>query len=220
MGLRGEDMSKQDRQGARTAADLERRYSFGKSFAEVLGIATDARDRADTIESRLHNEIMEQMTAITRDTEQTIISALESYAEISDMEELRSTVSSQLSVMAERIALNFESSLMQISEVDGDLQTVVEELQKHFEFSANGLVIKAGDHDMKLLLDNDVVAFYKGDIDPDDPAVNRRGYWDGDSFHIGNIYIDVDEVAQLGNYGFVPFDDGEVDGLDLVRVGG
>lgn len=213
-------MSKQDRQGARTAADLERRYSFGKSFAEVLGIATGARDRADTIESRLHNEIMEQMTAITRDTEQTIISALESYAEISDMEELRSTVSSQLSVMAERIALNFESSLMQISEVDGDLQTVVEELQKHFEFTANGLVIKAGDHDLKLLLDNDVVAFYKGDIDPDDPAVNRRGYWDGGSFHIGNIYIDVDEVAQLGNYGFVPFDDGDTDGLDLVRVGG
>lgn len=213
-------MSKQDRQGARTAADLERRYSFGKTFAEVLGIASDTRDQVSAIESKLRGAVLEQVTAITRDTEQTIISALESYAEISDMEELRSTVSSQLSVMAERIALNFETSLLQITELDGDIQTVVEELQKHFEFSAGGLVIKAGDHDMKLLLDNDVVAFYKGDIDPDDPAVNRRGYWDGDSFHIGNIYIDVDEVAQLGNYGFVPFDDGDTDGLDLVRVGG
>jgi hypothetical protein len=212
-------MSKQDRQGARTPADLERRYSFGKTFAEALGIASDTRDQVSVIESRLRSAVMEQVTAITRDTEQIILSALESYAETTDLDELKSMVESELSVMAERITMNFETTVTQISEVDGDLQTVVEELNKHFEFSVNGLVIKAGDHDMKLLLDNDVVAFYKGDIDPADPAVNRRGYWDGDSFHIGNIYIDVDEVAQLGNYGFVPFDDGESDGLDLVRVG-
>lgn len=213
-------MSKQDRQGARTAADLERRYNFGRTFAQVLGVATDTRDQVAVIESSLLSAVMEQLTAVSRDTEQIILSALESYAETADLEELKTTVSSQLSVMAERITMSFETAAQQISEVDGDLQTVVEELQKHFEFSAGGLVIKAGDHDMKLLLDNDVVAFYQGDIDPENPAVNRRGYWDGDSFHIGNIYIDVDEVAQLGNYGFVPYDDGDTDGLDLVRVGG
>lgn len=40
-------MSKQDRQGVRTPADLEMKYNFGKSFAEVMGIANDARDAAD-----------------------------------------------------------------------------------------------------------------------------------------------------------------------------
>lgn len=40
-------MSKQDRQGARTPADLERKYSFGKSFAEVMGLAKDAQDAAE-----------------------------------------------------------------------------------------------------------------------------------------------------------------------------
>jgi hypothetical protein len=40
-------MSKQDRQGARTPADLEYRYAFGKNFAEVMGIATDARNHAE-----------------------------------------------------------------------------------------------------------------------------------------------------------------------------
>lgn len=40
-------MSKQDRQGVRTATDLEQKYSFGKSFAEVMGIANDARDKAE-----------------------------------------------------------------------------------------------------------------------------------------------------------------------------
>ena len=39
-------VSKQDRVGARTAADLERKYGFGKQFAEIMGVATDARDAA------------------------------------------------------------------------------------------------------------------------------------------------------------------------------
>lgn len=38
---------KQDRQPARTVPDLERKYNFGKSFAEILGIATDARKFAE-----------------------------------------------------------------------------------------------------------------------------------------------------------------------------
>jgi len=43
--------AKQDRQGARTVSDLERKYNFGKNFAEVLGIATDARDAAENAQS-------------------------------------------------------------------------------------------------------------------------------------------------------------------------
>lgn len=39
-------MSKQDKIAPRTPADLERRYNFDKSFAEVMGIATDARNEA------------------------------------------------------------------------------------------------------------------------------------------------------------------------------
>ena len=39
-------MSKQDRQGVRQASDLEQKYSFGKTFAEIMGIATDAQKKA------------------------------------------------------------------------------------------------------------------------------------------------------------------------------
>lgn len=38
--------SKMDLHGARTATDIERKYNFGKSFAEVMGIATDAQNLA------------------------------------------------------------------------------------------------------------------------------------------------------------------------------
>ena len=40
-------MSKQDRQGARTVADLERRLNTRKTFAEAMGLAKDAKKVAD-----------------------------------------------------------------------------------------------------------------------------------------------------------------------------
>lgn len=38
--------AKQDGVSARTPADLERKYNFGKTFAEVMGYATDAQEAA------------------------------------------------------------------------------------------------------------------------------------------------------------------------------
>ena len=52
-------MSKQDRQGARTAADIESRYNFRKSFSEVMGIAEDARkiaEQASVLDEKLTSE--------------------------------------------------------------------------------------------------------------------------------------------------------------------
>ena len=40
-------MSKQDRQAPRTPAALEQKYQFGKSFAEMFGLVTDAQNAAD-----------------------------------------------------------------------------------------------------------------------------------------------------------------------------
>jgi hypothetical protein len=63
-------MSKQDKQGVRTAAELERKYNIGKSFAEVIGIATDAQQAADEaaagvdgLDEKLdHTEIFNRLT--------------------------------------------------------------------------------------------------------------------------------------------------------------
>jgi hypothetical protein len=42
-------MSKQDRQGVRTASDLESKYKFGKTFAEVFGLAEEAQKTANDV---------------------------------------------------------------------------------------------------------------------------------------------------------------------------
>lgn len=63
-------MSKQDRQGVRTAADLEQKYKFNERFAELLGIATDAREKVEETESTLREEMTEQYTNLSRTTGQ------------------------------------------------------------------------------------------------------------------------------------------------------
>ena len=203
--------TKQDRQGVRTAPELERKYSFGKTFAELLGLINDNRDRVDSVESSVYDEITQMATSITRDAEQIVLAALASYSKKTELEDFEKSVVAELAVMAEKISMTFESLTTEITNVDGDLQTIIEELEKHFEFAVNGLTIKAGANSMQLVLDNDVIQFIKNG--------QQFGWWDGVNFHTGNIFVDVDEVAQFGNYGFVPYDDGETDGLDLVRVG-
>lgn len=222
MGLRGAnapfsfgeviEMSKQDRQGARTTVDLERRYNLGgidKRFSEVLGISDDMRESVDLIVSVLRSEFEEQVTSLTRDTERIILSALESKVETSDYEQLQQTVQSELSVMAERISLSFDTATSRVTEVDGQLQTVIDELSKHFDFTADGLTIRAGENAMNLKLDNDVIRFEKNG--------QEFGWWDGVDFHTGNIVVSLNERAQFGNFAFVPRSNGS---LDFLKVGG
>ena len=59
-------MCKQDRQGARTVADLERRHSFGKKFSEIMGISTEANEKAEEVAEKFkgltHKEIFNLLT--------------------------------------------------------------------------------------------------------------------------------------------------------------
>lgn len=200
---------KQDRQGVRTAKDLEQKYQFGKQFAELMGIAMDARESVDSLASTLRNEMLEQVTSITRDTERIVLAALEDYTLTTDTEKLEQTISSELSIMADRITASFESATQQITEVDGEVRAVSEELQKHFEFSVDGLTIKAGENAMNLVLDNDMIRFVKNG--------QEFGWWDGVDFHTGNIVVEVNERAQFGDFAFIPRTNGS---LDFLKVGG
>lgn len=205
-------MSKQDRQGVRTPADLERKYnlgSMGKNFSEMLGVSLGMRLSVDAIKSELRSEFEQQITSLTRDTERIILAALDSYVETGELDEFRQTVQSELTVMADKITMDFTTTTEQLNEVNGALQAMAEELYKHFEFSQDGLTIRAGENAMNLVLDNDVIRFEKNG--------EQFGWWDGVDFHTGNIVVSLNERAQFGNYAFVPRSDGS---LDFLKVGG
>lgn len=162
----------------------------------------------DSTTESLHQTILEQSTSVLNNAEAIIMNALERYVETSNYEEFRQTVASELEVMADQISMNFTATTEQITNVNGDLQAVVENLTKHFEFSVDGLVIKGGENSMNLLLDNDLIRFMKNG--------QQFGWWDGVDFHTGNIVVDVDERAQFGNFAFVPRSNGS---LSFLKVG-
>lgn len=59
--------SKQDRAAPRTVADIERKYNFGKSFAEVIGMINDTREEVDEAYSEL-SDVKEQTSSLSRTT--------------------------------------------------------------------------------------------------------------------------------------------------------
>jgi hypothetical protein len=172
-------------------------------------ISTDFDEKIGTSIGGIQNTILEQRTLITSDCQNIIMAALESYVETGDYSKFQETVSSQLSIMADQIEMNFTTTTESIKDVGGDLQAEITERKKYINFSENGITIGSGENAMTLELDNDMIKFKKNNI--------QFGWWDGIDFHTGNIVVDVDEKAQFGNFAFIPRSDGS---LMFLKVGG
>jgi hypothetical protein len=223
-------MSKQDRQGVRTATDLEQKYNFGKTFAELMGVATDARESVDSLASVLRDEVDERASSIARSVSEIKLTVESDYSLKSELDEYKKSAETTFVQTDSEIIIGIESSIEGVQEGVGAIN---EKLQKHFEFGDTGLIIKAGiegddegddgtgdttvPQNAILRLDNGIIAFYVGEFVPDDPEINRRSWWDKDNFNVGNIVVNLDERAQFGNFAFIPREGGS---LDFLKVGG
>lgn len=192
--------AKQDRQGVRTASELERKYNFGQKFAEIMGIATDARDSVDQVESTLRGEMADQITSITRNTEQILMSALQSYVETADYEEFQETMKSELAVLASEISMKFTTLTDRLTTVEGDTVEKFTEIYKHISFDADGITIGSSENAIRMNLDNDQLVFSKNGIE-----IVRL---DIDNFTPVNVYIKAGGRLRLGNFAWDVFEDG------------
>jgi hypothetical protein len=156
-------MSKQDRQGVRTASDLERKYQFDKQFAEIMGINLDTQKSVEELGSNLRNEIQEQSTSMTRTAEAMIITALEKYVETEDLEEFRKTIQTELGVWADGIVGRVTATEEAVNAVDSDLQDKFNTITKYFTFTIDGLTIGQVDNPYKIVIDNDDITIYSGE---------------------------------------------------------
>lgn len=141
--------AKQDRSYARTAQDIERKYSFGKTFGEMLGLINDNRDKVDSVESELRDEIKEQTTALRRDSREIVLEAEErltqSIADVSNsVADLSSKVEMKLDAEAVRVEIEKEIS-------DGVDRVVT---KTGYVFNEDGLSISKEGEEIKNKLDN------------------------------------------------------------------
>ena len=191
--------AKQDRQGARTVSDLERRYNFGKQFAEIMGVAQDARLAVDATASEIRAEVKQEVSSLTRTTD-SITATVEKTEQ--DVEALQ-TSSAALQLTANKLLVSVDS-------VQADLADQTKEigsLSKHFVFAENGLSILNNSTGMGILVSEEEVAFSGGHdpttvITPNEmQTTNQR----------------VLERLDLGNYAFIPRSNGN---LSLRWTGG
>lgn len=153
-------MSKQDRQGVRTAAELERKYQYEQRFAEVMGVSLDTQKIMAQVVSNLSSELLEQMTSLTRDTKALIVAALESYVESDDLAEFQRSLKTEFEVWAEGIVGRITATEEEIQKVDSDLQEKYNTIVKYFTFDINGLTIGQVDNPNKVVIDNDDITIY------------------------------------------------------------
>ncbi len=200
--------TKQDRVYPRTAAELDRSYQFGKTFAKMFGMIEDSRDHVDKVESSIRSEITKQVTTLSRDTERIIMSALETYVQTGELEEYQKTVETELQILADKILMNFTTTTEQISEVDGDFQTKYAEIKKYISFEGGNITLGSSESAITLVIANERISFRKNGAE--------FGSWDGNNFYTGNIVVKVNERAQYGGFAFVPRSDRS---LMFVKVG-
>lgn len=126
---------KQDRTYARTAQDIERKYSFGKSFAEMLGLINDTRDDVDSVESMLTDKEKAKTTALWRNTEEIVMEA---------KEELTSEV--QMKLDADDVSIVIQQQL-----TEGVDEVVT---KTGYVFGADGLNISKSGEAIENLIDH------------------------------------------------------------------
>ena len=169
-----------------------------------------AQDLLENVEA-LNGTLEEQKTSILQTVEGLILEAGETYAKSSDYEGFKTTVEAQLKVLADEISLNFSTTTQSVSALNEDTQSKFEKLYKHIKFSGEtAITIGSGDSAITLEIDNETgIIFKRNGV--------QFGHWDGENFYTGNIIIEVNERAQLGNFAFVPRSDGS---LSFLKVGG
>lgn len=145
--------SKQDRTYARTAQDIERKYQFGKTFAEMLGLINDNRDKVDSVESELRDEITEQSTLLKRDTEQIVMQATETVK--TELTDSITDVSDSVSELSSKVEMKLDAEAVNII-VEQEIAKGVDrvETKTGYTFDSDGLSISKSGEEMSNLLDN------------------------------------------------------------------
>lgn len=179
---------KQDRTVPRTATDLERKYNFGKTFAEFIGLINESRDKVDAVESKLTNEITTQSTLLKRDTEQIVMQATQTVkTELGDsINEVKKQVEAKLDAEAVTLAVR--------SEVSSGI-----ELETGYRFDTNGLQISKSGEEISNLLDHTGMYVKRGDDDI--LTANSKGV---DALKLQSAYLTIgkgDGRSRFEDYG-------------------
>lgn len=147
---------KQDRAAPRTVADIERKYNFGKSFAEIMGLIDDTRNEVDSAYSALRNEVVEQSTELWRSTSEIVAKATETVEQVEkNVNESLEGVNDSISTLTSTVETKMTAEQVSIT-VQQEIAKGVDRVETStgYVFDSEGLKINKTGSGMSNLLDN------------------------------------------------------------------
>ncbi len=139
----GNMSEKHDRGYARTAQDIENKYAFGKTFADMLRLINENRDKVNSAESSLRDEISKTSTELRRNTEEVVVQAKK---EIMD---------GAIANLQSQVEMKLDTSQVSI-EVQKQLENGVDKVitKTGYVFDDEGMNISKSDSAIKNKIDN------------------------------------------------------------------
>ena len=103
----------------------------------------------------------------------------------------------------------FETINAAIAEVDGKQQSNYSNILKYIRFTDGNIILGESGNAVTLTLENDKISFKQNGV--------VVAYLSDDKLYINNAEVKAGGTLQLGNFAFVPRDDGS---LSFLKVGG
>lgn len=139
-------MSKQDRQGVRTAADLERKYNFerlNRSANQVMNISAETREAISKLSQEFRKELDDKLAGYVEESE------LADYAKADDLSGIRQDVHNNTQAIT-----NQQKSIDSATRIANDASItangVANDVNDHLAFEDGGTRIKGSFHAMLL----------------------------------------------------------------------
>lgn len=128
--------------------DIERKYSFGKKFSEILGLIDESRDKVDSVESSLKSVKTETETALKRTSKE-----IEAVAK--STETVKNDLGEEISKLEKEVDVKVDANAVNIA-IEQKWAEGVEQVETTtgYRFDADGLNISKSGEEMSNRLDN------------------------------------------------------------------
>ena len=181
-------------------------YLWCEYYTEYATQIANFENNVNNTTNILYQEIIDQRAYITTEAGRVVAEASKDLVKKVDYDKyVNETAIAQMRLEADGVFVDLnKENETRLGVLEEDNTTIKNNLEKHFSFTEDGLIIKSGPNSMKLQIDNEEgIIFTNANGD-------RVGYWDGNDFYAGNIIIRVEERAQFGNYAYIPKPDGSL----------
>lgn len=168
--------------------------------SNTLSYIGDTNHRIETTENRVNGlensiksiaynvatETIANNTSILQSAEAIILSALREYAKTSSVEELRESVNTTLSLLANELRLDFNTTTERIQNLDDSTRASFEQIKRYIRFVDGAIVLGTSDSSVKLKIMNDKLFFFAG-ADNTMSVDSALAYFETDELVVSNI---------------------------------